>query len=69
MCNECGCGPRGFHYGGHYQPLMNFPPLMSIEEEVKMLEEMKDALANRLDKVNKRLESLKTLKPVEKVQK
>jgi endonuclease V-like protein UPF0215 family len=48
---------------------MGFPQLMSIEEEVKMLEEMKDALANRLDKVNKRLESLKTLRPVEKVQK
>ena len=69
MCCECGCGSRGSHYPVHHQPFMGFPQLMSIEEEVEMLEEMKDALANRLDKVNKRLESLKTLKPVEKVQK
>ena len=33
--------------------------LMSIEEEVKMLEEMKGALAKRLETVNKRLEVMK----------
>jgi len=38
---------------------MGFPILMSIEEEVKMLEELKEALESRLDKVNKRLEALK----------
>jgi hypothetical protein len=34
-------------------------PLMDVEEEVKMLEEYKEALSKRLEKVNKRLEALK----------
>lgn len=38
---------------------MEFPPLMSVDEEVKMLEELKETLEDRLSKVNKRLEALK----------
>jgi hypothetical protein len=38
---------------------MDFPPLMSVEEEVKELEELKEALGDRLNRVNKRLEALK----------
>jgi hypothetical protein len=38
---------------------MDFPPLMSVEEEVKMLEELKEVLEDRLDRINKRLEALK----------
>jgi hypothetical protein len=38
---------------------MDFPQLMSVEEEVKELEELKEALEDRLNKVNKRLEALK----------
>jgi len=38
---------------------MGFPPLTSVEEEVKMLEELKETLEDRLNKVNKRLETLK----------
>jgi hypothetical protein len=38
---------------------MGFPPLMPVEEEVKMLEELKETLEDRLNKVNKRLEILK----------
>jgi hypothetical protein len=34
-------------------------PLMSIEEEVEALEEMKGTLEERLANVNKRLEALK----------
>ena len=34
-------------------------PLMDIDEEIKMLEEYRDALQARLEKVNKRLEGLK----------
>ncbi|MEM2106152.1 MAG: DUF5320 domain-containing protein [Candidatus Bathyarchaeia archaeon] len=34
-------------------------PLMDVDEEVKMLEEYKEALTKRLEKVNKRLEALK----------
>jgi hypothetical protein len=34
-------------------------PTMSVEEEVKTLEEMKDALEQRLENVNKRIELLK----------
>jgi ubiquinone biosynthesis protein UbiJ len=33
--------------------------IMDVEEEVKMLEEYKEALTKRLEKVNKRLEALK----------
>jgi hypothetical protein len=38
---------------------MEFPMLMSVEEEVKMLEEFKETLEDRLSKVSKRLEALK----------
>jgi hypothetical protein len=38
---------------------MDFPLLMSVEEEVKELEELKEALEDRLNRVNKRLEALK----------
>jgi hypothetical protein len=38
---------------------MGFPPLISVEEEVKMLEELKETLEDRLNKVSKRLEALK----------
>jgi hypothetical protein len=39
---------------------MGFPwSIMDIEEEVKMLEEYKEALTKELEKINKRLESLK----------
>jgi hypothetical protein len=38
---------------------MDFPPLMSVEEEVKELEELKETLEDRLNRVNKRLETLK----------
>jgi hypothetical protein len=38
---------------------MEFPTLMSVEEEVKMLEDLKETLEDRLSKVSKRLEALK----------
>jgi ubiquinone biosynthesis protein UbiJ len=39
---------------------MAFPlSLMDVEEEVKMLEEYKEALTKRLEQVNKRIEALK----------
>ena len=59
MCGECGCGPRIRRYEGHNRPFISFPLLMSVEEEIKMLEELKAAIEDRLDKVNKRLEALK----------
>jgi hypothetical protein len=34
-------------------------PLTDIEEEIRMLEEYKDALAKQLERVNKRLDGLK----------
>jgi hypothetical protein len=34
-------------------------PLMDVDEEIKMLEEYRDALNTHLEKVNKRLEGLK----------
>jgi hypothetical protein len=34
-------------------------PLISVEEEVKELEEYKEALQNQLERVNKRLQDLK----------
>jgi len=59
MCYECGCGPRYCHHGEQHHPYMDFPPLISVEEEVKTLEELKEILEDRLDKVNKRIEALK----------
>ena len=34
-------------------------PLMDVDEEIKILEEYRDALTIHLDKVNKRLDGLK----------
>ena len=34
-------------------------PLMDVDEEIKMLEEYKDALTKQLERVNKRLEGFK----------
>ena len=59
MCCECGCEPRHRHPEGHKWSFMGFPPLMSVEEEVKMLEKFKETLEDRLSKVSKRLEALK----------
>ena len=59
MCCECGCGPKSHNHGGYNRPFMNFPPFMSVEEEVKSLEELKETLEDRLNKVSKRLEDLK----------
>jgi len=61
MCDENCCCEVGGHHG-HHGPRMDrgYPfPLMDVEEEVKMLEEYKEALSKRLEKVNKRLEALK----------
>jgi DNA integrity scanning protein DisA with diadenylate cyclase activity len=44
-----------------------FPwPMMGADEEIKTLEEYKDALTKRLEKVNEQLEALKLKKVVEK---
>jgi len=59
VCGECGCGPRFHRYGGRHGPFTVFLPLLSVEEEIKMLEELKAALEDRLNKVNRRLEVLK----------
>jgi len=59
MCCECGCGPQHRHHEEHHRSFMEFPPLMSVEEEVKMLEKFKETLEDRLSKVSKRLEALK----------
>jgi len=59
MCCECGCEPGYHHHGGQHRSYMDFPPLISVEEEVKTLEELKEILEDRLDKVNKRIEALK----------
>jgi len=48
------------HHEHKYEHHMGLPfPLMDVEEEIKMLEEYKEALTKRLEKVNKRLETLK----------
>lgn len=68
---SCGCS-SGVHHGchhGHHEHGMSMGgmgmemespvSLMDIDEEIKMLEEYRDALNMRLEKVNKRLEGLK----------
>lgn len=59
MCCECGCGSKSPHHEGHHRQLMEFPPLISVDEEVRMLEEYREALTKQLEKINKRLEALK----------
>jgi len=68
MCRDeedCCCSDEaheGHHggFGGHHGHHMGYSfPLMSIEEEVKVLENMKTTLVERLEIVNKRLEILK----------
>ena len=53
----CRCGCQEESHGGHHRGY-GFP-LMSIEEEVKGLEEAKETLEQRLANVNTRLEVLK----------
>jgi len=59
----CGCTCGTHHHHGHGMGMgmsMEPPvPLMDVDEEIKMLEEYKDALNTHLEKVNKRLEGLK----------
>lgn len=61
MCGDCCCSGHEWHPAHHRREHhMSFPPpLMDIEDEIKMLEEYKEALTKRLEKVNKRLEALK----------
>lgn len=55
-----GCGCREGAHEGHHWHHMGFGfPLMSIEDEVKVLEKMKTVFEKRLEIVNKRLEVLK----------
>jgi hypothetical protein len=63
MC--CGCG-REYH--GRHPAYIEchhgewagfFPHLMTVEEEVKSLEEYEDALEKRLQEVKERLQALK----------
>lgn len=56
MCCEHDCMPHGWHY---WLDIGYHMPLISIEEEVKELEEYKEALEKQLEKVNKRLEALR----------
>jgi len=62
MCEgNCGCGGVESHHQHHGPRMgMGYPfPLMDVEEEVKMLEEYKEALTKRLEQVTKRIEDLK----------
>jgi hypothetical protein len=64
---HCSCGGHHGHHGHHEHGMgpemgvgMEFgPSLMDVSEEIKMLEEYRDALSARLEKVNKRLEGLR----------
>lgn len=48
------------HYEHRHEHRMCSPlPIMDLEEEIKMLEEYKEKLTRKLEKVNKRLEILK----------
>jgi hypothetical protein len=53
-------GHHPHHEHGHEPWHIGFPwSIMDVEEEIKMLEEYKEALTKKLEKVNKRLEALK----------
>lgn len=66
LCScSCGCGGHRHHYRHHEHGMgagmgMEFGlSLMDVSEEIKMLEEYRDALSARLEKVNRRLEGLR----------
>ncbi len=73
MCEYCGCSHEGCSCGctcgthhqhhhrhhGHWSDMESPVSLMDVDEEIKMLEEYRDALNMRLEKVNKRLSALK----------
>jgi hypothetical protein len=71
MCRCC-CGAERHH--PHYENRhdhgpMGFPqPIMDVDvgEEIKTLEEYKEALTKRLEMVNRQLEALKLKKVMEK---
>jgi len=52
--------PHHEHRHEHKHMRMSFPwPMMDVEEEIKMLEEYKEALTKELENINERLETLK----------
>jgi hypothetical protein len=54
----CGCfGREHRFYPLHCHGF--WPPLISVEEEIRELEEYREALEKELDKVKKRLDALK----------
>jgi len=53
----CGCGCHGQSHGCRQREFSL--PLMTVEDEIKELEEMKETLEKRLETLNKRLEVLK----------
>ncbi|MEM2104289.1 MAG: DUF5320 domain-containing protein [Candidatus Bathyarchaeia archaeon] len=62
MCrHHCCCETDGHHHRHKHERVHHgFPWLiMDVEEEIRMLEEYREALTKRLEKVNKRLEALK----------
>jgi len=64
-CNCSCCGNHRHHHHKHHElgslgMGMESPvPLTDVEEEIRMLEEYKDALTKQLERVNKRLDGLK----------
>jgi citrate lyase synthetase len=57
MCGNCHCHHESEEHNMRH---MGFSwPIMDVEEEIKMLEEYREALTKQLEKVNKRLEALK----------
>jgi len=57
LCHCCGASHHKWHC--HHEPLMDWPYPMSIDDEIKMLEEYKEDLTKRLERVKERLEALK----------
>lgn len=58
MCGCHGYG-HGFRGGFHHGPFHCMPRAMTVQEEVEMLEHVKEALEDQLKNVNERLEKLK----------
>ena len=64
MCRCCyeteGHHAHHEHRHEHKHMRMGFQwPIIDVEEEIKMLEEYKEALTKELEKINRRLEALK----------
>lgn len=56
---HCGCEHSHPFMRRHHLRFMDIPDIMTVEEEIRELEELRELLEARIEKINRRLDVLK----------